>query len=72
MVDATVGVANGVGAGVEICVATGVDDVESLNPLGETGLLLTVIGTELCCVFCEVELGLIAVASGVGVNPCTN
>ena len=76
MVDATVGVANGVGDGVEICVAicvaTGVDDVESLNPLGETGLLLTVIGTELCCVFCEVELGLIAVASGVGVNPCTN
>ena len=75
-VDATVGVVNGVGAGVEICVAicvaTGVDDVESLNPLGETGLLLTVIGAELCCVFCVVELGLIAVASGVGVNPCAN
>ena len=74
MVDATVGVANGVGDGVEICVAicvaTGVDDVESLNPLGETGLLLTVIDAELCCVLCGVELRLIEGAGGVDANPC--
>ena len=56
--------------GEEICVAIGVADVESLNPLGETGLLLTVSDAELCCVLCGVELRLIEVAGGVDANPC--
>jgi hypothetical protein len=56
--------------GEEICVAIGVADVESLNSLGETGLLLTVIGAELCSALCRIELRLIGVAGGVDANPC--